>query len=78
VAHRIGGEGGQALEQAAREAFVHGMHLTLAASALMLLLGALAALRLPASLEGQCAEEPARVRPGDRERSPLPAGSARP
>jgi DHA2 family multidrug resistance protein-like MFS transporter len=87
VAARLGGEGGQALKEAAREAFVHGMHLTLAASAVMLLLGALAALRLPRSLEGQSqgqgqapghGERVPGVRPGDRERSPLPLAGGRP
>ncbi|MGP4114586.1 MFS transporter [Streptomyces sp. 4N509B] len=47
VAARLGGDRGQLLRDTARDAFVHGMHMTLGASALMLALGALAALRLP-------------------------------
>lgn len=52
VAARLGGEGGRVVRATAREAFVHGMHLTLVASAGMLLLGAVAALRLPRALQG--------------------------
>nr|WP_241562198.1 MFS transporter [Streptomyces hoynatensis] len=58
VAGRLGGGTGETLREAARGAFVHGMHLTLAASAGLLLLGALAARRLPRSLcrPAACAE----------------------
>ncbi len=51
IAARLGGPAGEALRSAAREAFVHGMHVTLAVSAVLLLLGALAALRLPRTME---------------------------
>ncbi|MQY13172.1 Antiseptic resistance protein [Streptomyces sp. RB5] len=51
VAHELGGPRGAALRTAAREAFVHGMHVTLVVSAGLLLLGALAALRLPRAME---------------------------
>ncbi|WP_269856165.1 MFS transporter [Streptomyces sp. RPT161] len=51
VADRIGGGTGEALRSAARGSFVHGLHLTLSASAVLLLLGALVALRLPRSAE---------------------------
>ncbi|QPP09586.1 MFS transporter [Streptomyces bathyalis] len=51
VAAQVGGSAGDALRTAAREAFVHGMHVTLIASAGLLLLGALAALRLPRSMD---------------------------
>jgi MFS transporter, DHA2 family, multidrug resistance protein len=51
VAARLGGSTGDALRSAAREAFVHGMHITLIVSAALLLLGALAALRLPRTME---------------------------
>ncbi|GHA89384.1 MFS transporter [Streptomyces chryseus] len=47
VADRIGGPAGDALRFTARHAFVHGLHVTLFVSAGLLLLGALAALRLP-------------------------------
>ncbi|MEV4439002.1 MFS transporter [Streptomyces sp. NPDC049577] len=47
VASRLGGPAGVALRAAARDAFVHGLHVTLAVSAGLLLLGAVAALRLP-------------------------------
>ncbi|MBT2529486.1 MFS transporter [Streptomyces sp. ISL-99] len=47
VASQIGGPAGEALRSTARHAFVHGLHVTLFVSAGLLLLGALAALRLP-------------------------------
>ncbi|MEU7167838.1 MFS transporter [Streptomyces morookaense] len=52
VADRLGGPAGAALRVAARDAFVHGLHVTLAVSAGLLLAGGLAALRLPRSTEG--------------------------
>ncbi|MGW1198583.1 MFS transporter [Streptomyces sp. NPDC002536] len=52
VADRLGGPAGAALRVAARDAFVHGLHVTLAVSAGLLLMGGLAALRLPRSAEG--------------------------
>jgi DHA2 family multidrug resistance protein-like MFS transporter len=51
VATRLGGTAGEALRSAARVAFVHGLHVTLFVSAGLLLLGALAALRLPRRME---------------------------
>lgn len=51
VADRVGGPAGAALRGAARESFVYGMHVALAVSAALLLLGALAALRLPRGTE---------------------------
>ncbi|MFD7551785.1 MFS transporter [Streptomyces sp. NPDC059816] len=47
VSDRLGGATGQGLREAARDSFVTGLHLTLVVSAVLLLLGALAALRLP-------------------------------
>ncbi|MGW1727961.1 MFS transporter [Streptomyces sp. NPDC002306] len=47
VAARLGGPAGAALRRAARESFVHGLHVTLLVSAGLLLLGAVMALRLP-------------------------------
>ncbi|MGP3927011.1 MFS transporter [Streptomyces sp. 8N616] len=55
VARRLGGPAGTALRDAARDAFVHGLHVTLIASAALLLLGAFAALRLPRVME--CGED---------------------
>ncbi|MQY38788.1 Antiseptic resistance protein [Streptomyces sp. RB17] len=59
VAGRLGGSTGAALRRVARDAFVHGLHVTLLVSAGLLLLGAAMALRLPRVM--QCAEpvEPA-------------------
>jgi DHA2 family multidrug resistance protein-like MFS transporter len=47
VAEGLGGVVGETLRTAARDAFVHGLHVTLVVSAGLLLLGAVAALRLP-------------------------------
>lgn len=54
VAGRLGGPAGAALRRAARDSFVHGLHVTLLVSAGLLLLGAAAALRLPRVM--QCEE----------------------
>ncbi|WP_405781992.1 MFS transporter [Streptomyces sp. NBC_00859] len=51
VSARLGGPAGAALRSAARDAFVHGLHVTLFVSAGLLLLGAVAALRLPRVME---------------------------
>ncbi|MFE9453171.1 MFS transporter [Streptomyces sp. NPDC006739] len=64
VAARLGGGAGAALRRAARDAFVHGLHVTLLVSAGLLLLGAVMALRLPRTM--QCEAVPAEV-PGPRE-----------
>ncbi|MFE1309906.1 MFS transporter [Streptomyces sp. NPDC058755] len=66
VAGRLGGPVGDALRRAARDSFVHGLHVTLLVSAGLLLLGAVMALRLPRIM--QCGEEPAEVElPSPRE-----------
>jgi len=54
VAGRLGGPAGEALRRAARDSFVHGLHVTLLVSAVLLLLGAMMALRLPRIM--QCGE----------------------
>jgi MFS transporter, DHA2 family, multidrug resistance protein len=54
VSDQLGGPIGAALRHAARTSYVHGLHVTLFVSAALLLLGALAALRLPRAME--CAE----------------------
>ncbi|MCD9143530.1 MFS transporter [Streptomyces albireticuli] len=51
VASRLGGPAGEALRVAARDAFVHGLHVTLMISAGLLLLGAVAATRLPKTMD---------------------------
>ncbi|MFJ4716931.1 MFS transporter [Streptomyces sp. NPDC088785] len=55
IAGDLGGRAGAALRDAARTAFVHGLHVTLIVSAVLLFLGALAALWLPRRME--CEEE---------------------
>jgi DHA2 family multidrug resistance protein-like MFS transporter len=52
VATHLGGSAGQTLFAAARTSFVHGLHVTLLVSAGLLLLGAVAALRLPKAIDG--------------------------
>ncbi|WP_086728107.1 MFS transporter [Streptomyces carpinensis] len=64
VAERLGGPAGDALRRAARDSFVHGLHVTLLVSAALLLLGAVAALRLPRVM---LCDEPAVELPAQRE-----------
>jgi DHA2 family multidrug resistance protein-like MFS transporter len=75
VSGRLGGSSGAALRQAARNSFVTGLHLTLLVSAGLLLVGALAALRLPRVMEcgASYADCPAAPAPGvDRQAAPAP------
>ncbi len=65
VAGRLGGPAGHALRHAARDSFVHGLHVTLLASAGLLALGAVMALRLPRVM--QCEGEDAVELPAQRE-----------
>ncbi|MFF7355561.1 MFS transporter [Streptomyces filipinensis] len=66
IAGRLGGPAGEALRRAARDSFVHGLHVTLLVSAVLLLLGAVMALRLPRVM--QCGEPAAAVElPAPRE-----------
>ncbi|MFI0775967.1 MFS transporter [Streptomyces sp. NPDC021212] len=51
VSAQLGGKSGAALLAAARASFVHGLHVTLVVSAALLLMGAVAALRLPKTME---------------------------
>ncbi len=55
VAGQLGGPAGHVLRTTARHAFVDGLHVTLLVSAGLLLLGALAALRLPRVMD--CGQE---------------------
>ncbi len=52
LSNRLGGRAGATLRAAARHSFVHGLHVTLVVSAVLLLLGALAALLLPKTFDG--------------------------
>ncbi|MER5752079.1 MFS transporter [Streptomyces sp. NPDC002088] len=65
VAGRLGGSAGAALRRAARDSFVHGLHVTLFVSAGLLLLGAVLALRLPRVM--QCESAAAVELPAPRE-----------
>lgn len=80
VAARLGGPAGAALRHAARDSFVHGLHVTLLVSAGLLLLGALMALRLPKVMncapEGAGVPEPAAESPVPLAKSELPAPRA--
>jgi DHA2 family multidrug resistance protein-like MFS transporter len=57
VAGRLGGSQGAAMRNAARHSFVFGLHVTLLVSAVLLLSGACAALRLPRAMECGRAED---------------------
>ncbi|MFB7517009.1 MFS transporter [Streptomyces sp. NPDC056144] len=61
VAEHLGGAAGDALHQAARHAFVHGLHVTLCVSAVLLLVGAVMARRLPRVMECPAVETDAKV-----------------
>ncbi|MFD4900580.1 MFS transporter [Streptomyces sp. NPDC058411] len=79
VAGRLGGPMGDLLRNTARHAFVDGLHITLLVSAGLLLLGALAALRLPRVMDcppakGACGERTAAV--PEQAARPAAAGSA--
>jgi DHA2 family multidrug resistance protein-like MFS transporter len=67
VAGRLGGPAGDSLRRAARDSFVHGLHVTLVVSAALLLLGAVAALRLPRAMQCGEADEAAVELPAQRE-----------
>lgn len=76
VAESLTGPAGDVLLAAARDAFVHGLHVTLLVSVGLLLLGALSALRLPRSAEStrRPAEETGPPKDGKRR----PAGGGAP
>ncbi|MEU6818681.1 MFS transporter [Streptomyces sp. NPDC046860] len=80
VAARLGGPAGAALRHAARDSFVHGLHVTLLVSAGLLLLGALMALRLPKVMncapEGAGEPEPAAGNAAVLAKGDLPAPRA--
>ncbi|MFI6413908.1 MFS transporter [Streptomyces sp. NPDC050585] len=77
VAERLGGQAGDALYQAARQAFVHGLHVTLAVSAALLLAGAVMALRLPRVMDPQTADPDDLPGPGPDGGGPGGAGPVR-
>lgn len=67
LADRLGGPSGAALRHAARDSFVHGLHVTLLVSAGLLVLGAVMALRLPRGMECGVPGEGTADVPGPRE-----------
>lgn len=77
IARRLGGPAGESLYSAARHSFVHGLHVTLGVSAVLLLAGAAMALKLPRGLEAEPGPaEPVRI-PGQSGPCPDPvAGPA--
>lgn len=78
VASGLGGGAGEALRSAARESFVHGLHVTLLVSAGLLLLGALMALKLPRTMEcGAPAARPEQGVPAPRGEAGVPVESVR-
>ncbi|WP_263171495.1 MFS transporter [Streptomyces sp. SCSIO ZS0520] len=83
VADRLGGPAGAALRAAARDSFLTGLHVSLLVSAALLLLGAVAALRLPKLMDcspehlAECAEQPPVAPAGQQPALSLPAQSAR-
>ncbi|MEU9037947.1 MFS transporter, partial [Streptomyces sp. NPDC048352] len=62
IAAHLGGQAGESLFAAARNSFVHGLHVSLAVSACLLLAGAAMALKLPRTMDGA---EPAGCGQGD-------------
>jgi DHA2 family multidrug resistance protein-like MFS transporter len=68
---------GETLRTAARDAFVHGLHVTLVVSAGLLLMGAVAALRLPREMrEDPLVEEAADAGGAERAAGTEDGGSA--
>ncbi|MFF3555453.1 MFS transporter [Streptomyces tsukubensis] len=67
VADRLGGAAGELLRATARDSFVRGLHVTLLVSAALLLMGALAALRLPRTM---CSAESAESACPEPDRGP--------
>lgn len=80
IASGLGGAAGAALAAAARQSFVHGLHVTLVVSAGLLFAGAVMALRLPRVMECEGDSEPVRLpsqAAGERRASePAPAEHA--
>ncbi|WP_327386214.1 MFS transporter [Streptomyces sp. NBC_01207] len=57
IAAHLGGPAGASLHAAARQSFVHGLHVTLLVSAVLLFAGAVMALKLPRAMECGAAED---------------------
>jgi DHA2 family multidrug resistance protein-like MFS transporter len=76
VADGLGGAAGHMVRTTARHSFVHGLHVTLLVSAGLLLLGALAALRLPRVME--CATAAEKCPQPRRPEMSIPAGASLP
>ncbi|UQA96271.1 MFS transporter [Streptomyces halobius] len=83
VAAGLGPSAGAALREAARDSFVRGLHITLIASALLLLVGATIALRLPRRAADSSERAESGTAVGERragagcETEPAPASSGR-
>ncbi|MFF4392310.1 MFS transporter [Streptomyces sp. NPDC001552] len=79
IAAHLGGPAGASLHAAARQSFVHGLHVTLLVSAVLLFAGAVMALKLPRAMEcGAAEDEAAEVRlpaqaKGEVRAAPAPA-----
>ncbi|OEJ31345.1 MFS transporter [Streptomyces subrutilus] len=71
IAAQLGGPAGEALHAAARNSFVHGLHVTLLVSAGLLVAGAVMALKLPRAME--CEADGAGAGEGDGVRLPAQA-----
>ncbi|MGX2998049.1 MFS transporter [Streptomyces sp. JNUCC 64] len=76
VSGRLAEGPGEALRTAARDAFVTGLHMTLVVSAVLLLLGALAALRLPRLMVDTPMTAAAPCRPVSGAEVPQPRGAS--
>ncbi|MEV6680970.1 MFS transporter [Streptomyces erythrochromogenes] len=73
IASGLGGPAGAALYAAARNSFVHGLHVTLLVSAALLFAGAVMALKLPRVMDCGAAEEAEPVRlPAQAKGEPRP------
>ncbi|WP_328924934.1 MFS transporter [Streptomyces sp. NBC_00190] len=76
IAVHLGGPAGAALYAAARNSFVHGLHVTLLVSAGLLLAGAVMALRLPRVMECGAADRETDAQTPAKARTESPAESA--
>lgn len=78
MAAQLGGPMGDLLRSTARHAFVGGLHITLFVSAGLLLLGALAALRLPKVMDCPPKEACRRAEPDDAASTASPPTTSTP
>ncbi|MFF2792258.1 MFS transporter [Streptomyces sp. NPDC058049] len=73
IAAHLGGPAGASLYAAARQSFVHGLHVTLLVSAVLLFVGAVMALKLPRAMDCGAAEDEAAPAAGEAVRLPAQA-----